>query len=477
VPSDPELNIARSPESALNVARSTAPQKAGNQGMAALATGPSLRRLLGKAGLGVVLVLCLLVLVQQVLQVSRGTTDFCQDYLAAQRMMHGVPVYLPLHCWRGVLPVPAPLEYDSHPPAAEVLFWPFGLLSPILASTIWGGCCLAAYVLAGYLLMRALAWPLLRSMTLFVLFSLFWQPFTLAESVQNFPQLLMFLLALAWVLERQQRQQWAGICLGIASLLKIWPVALFLVPLVRRQRRFVLAGGATVLGGILLSLAFLGPSAYAAYLGPVRENETYYVPDPGNISLVGAIVRPLTGYHAAPVNVPGLVEGVSLSQAVLLGELAAGLLLLAVLGLLVWRARYRHAETVALLSLCLLITTMQLVFPFTLYSGLPVLLLPAALLMLALRGLPRPPRWWFCLMAVGVLPLLAPGWVLVLPAWLITQHGPGLVGLGVALYGLPTGGLLLLVGGLGWLFWQATSERADQPLVRSGGQGEGAGTA
>lgn len=403
------------------------------------------------------LTLGLLLLVQQIRVVSHGTTDFCQDYQSAERLLHGVSPYLPLHCWRGIVPVPAPLEYDSHPPFAALVFLPFGFLPLMSATLLWGLGCLAAYLATGVLLLRALGWRLLRGMALFVLLSLFWQPFTFAMRELNLGQLLTCLLAAAWWLERKH-PRWAGGLLGLATLLKLWPALLILLALYWRRGRLALGAVATVSGGSLLTLVVLGLGASTAYLGPVRANEDYYVPSGGNLSLVAAVARPLGGYQAPSVLLPALVPGVSRPTALWLAEGVAGLVLLSLLLLLAWAGWRRPGERVEQISQSLLITTSLLVFPLTWFWGLVTLLVPGAILLLVLRQAPRPPRWWWGLMGAGLLLLLEPGWWLALPNWLLGQSAPGLTGLGVLLFGLPTFGLLLFAGGQAWLLWRVTTQ-------------------
>src|SRR5262245_20471641 len=55
-----------------------------------------LRWLLHQVACGVLLTLGLILLTSQVVQVSQGASDFCQDYIAAQRLAQGLPAYLPL---------------------------------------------------------------------------------------------------------------------------------------------------------------------------------------------------------------------------------------------------------------------------------------------------------------------------------------------------------------------------------------------
>lgn len=416
-----------------------------------------LRWFLQTAGWGILLTLALVPLVQQVIGVSQGTSDFCQDYLASARALHGLAPYLPLRCWSALIKIPAPVEYDAHPPFSILFFLPLALLPKVAATTIWGFCCLATYVLSGALLLRVLGWLSLRSAALFALGSVLWPPAILAEDLQNLAQLLTLLLIIAWLLERKKHGGWAGWLIGIAGLLKVWPAFLLLGALAQRRWRFACTGGFALAGGSLLTLVVLGPGAYAAYLGPVQAAEQYWVPNQGNISLVGAVARPLAGDPITPL--PPLVSGFSLREAIWVGEVAAGLVLVGALILVWWchrSCRSSSCDAVELLCQGLLVTVLLLVFPLTWQWGLITLLLPCTTLILALRQVSRPPRWWFGVLVVSLLVLsLQYAWLLALAGRPFAQPLNELAKLRTLLLGLPTLGVLLFAGAQAHLLWRS----------------------
>jgi hypothetical protein len=412
--------------------------------------------LLGRVGWGVLLLLGVFLLGNEVILVSQQRTDFCQDYLAAQRLTQGIAVYLPMHCWTGF--IPSPFQYDAHPPFSILLIWPLSVLPQVPAAMLWGLGSLAGYLLSGLFLLRALGWRSLRSLTLFVLGSVFWEALTIGIGEQNFGQLLTFLLVAGWLLERRGRSGWAGVLIGLAGLLKVWPVGLLALALLQGKRRLAWSGAATLLAGTLASLAVLGPGTYADYLGPVRAAEIFWIPNGASVSLVSAIMRLFTGYPDTELPLPALLHGLSLEEAALLAEAVAGLVLVGTLVFL-WRCwRRRQSETVSALSLGIAVTVLMLVFPLVWFWEIIPLILPGATTVLGLRQVSRPPRWWFVLIALGLLPLLIHrSWMIDLAAWLLHQQTPGLAGLGAFSYGLPTYGLLLFAGMQAWLLWRASA--------------------
>ncbi len=422
------------------------------------------------AGWGVLLTLGLLVLVWQVVFSSQSHSDFCQDYIASLRLLQGQPPYQPLHLWSGYRTCTVPVDYDIHPPFLILFFAPLALLPKVAAFTIWGLLSLAAYLASGLLLLQALGWRSLRGVALFVAGSLLWEPLIEAEGIQNLGQVLLLLLVAAWLLERKGRLEWAGGLLGLATLMKLWPAALLLGALGRRQWRLALAGGLTFVAGVLVTGIAPGWGIYPIYLGPIQSAEFTDIPNEMNISLVGLFTRLWTGFRdplwSPPFVFPPLVHGLALAQAVRLGEIVAALLLLGVVALIAWRLWRSPTEPVALLSQGLLVTALLLVFPVSWYAGLILLLLPCATLVLALRHLPRPSRWWWALLVLSLALLIRPEVTLALyPRWMPALQQAGLAGWGTVLVDLPTFALLLLTGLQAQLLWWASGQETALALM------------
>ncbi len=421
---------------------------------------------LGTSGWGTLLSVSLLVLVNQVVQASQGMTDFCTDYTTAQRVLQGVQPYVPLHCTAGSVHFPSPVqEYNAHPPTAVLFLLPFTLLPLKSATLLWGLLSLAAYLTSGLLLLDILGWRSLRGLALFTGGSLLWLPFVFSEQMLNLGQMLTLLVAAACVFERRGRAGWSGWLIGLASLLKLWPAGLIAGALVRRQWCQAIIGGWVLVVGTVLALLVTGPGAYAAYLGPVERNERYVTPSDANVSLVAAVARPFSGI---PGTLPPLISGLSLPSAVLLGEVVAGLVLLGALGL-IWRcARRSQSELAAWLSQGFLVTMLLLAFPVNPYWGQVTLLVPGAAILLALRQLPRLPRWWWVLFWVGLAEPLGAGWLLIrLPWWLVQGGVIAPSGWMTLLFGLPTIGFCMLAVAQAWLLWRASAWPSGEQCARS----------
>jgi hypothetical protein len=194
----------------------------------------------------------------------------------------------------------------------------------------------------------------------------------------------------------------------------------------------------------------VGPAAYAAYLGPVQAYEQHWVPNPGSVSLVSALSRLLVGYDTLQPDIPGW----NLSGALSTAEAITGCVVAVVLFLL-WRWYKPAKEETWLLGQSIFLTAALLAFPLSLPFGLIALLLVAANLILALRVLPRPPRWWYAGVVLSALPFTIVGWLPLAAAWLPTQRAQ-------VLLDLPMAGLLALLGAQLYLLQRA---RKAEPLA------------
>jgi hypothetical protein len=394
-------------------------------------------------------------------------TDFCQDYSSALALLHGQAVYHPIQCNNAYLDLPGRVEYNSHPPTSILLLAPFGLLGEIPATLLWGFFLLAAYLVSGWLLIHTLHWKVLPSLGLFAIGSVLWQPAVQAAQWLNMEQVLLLLLIGVWLLERQHQDTWAGVLLGIASLLKIWPLVILVIPLLQRRWRLVAATGSVVLVGCLLALILEGPSAFLTYLGPVRIIEQAWVDAAkgDNVSVVGAVTGLLVGYRETPFKPTPLMPGDTPGMAALLGEFLSAGLLGGGIGLLWWKRRILQDEVVDSLAFGLMLTLILLSFPLIWTAGIISLLLPVTTMLLALRLLPRPPRWWWWILGSSLL-LLNILYLPLLPLLLdhllqlIWNDQPVLGLLGAIEQASPTLGLLLFVGALAYLL---ASQSCRQP--------------
>ena len=150
-------------------------------------------------------------------------------------------------------------------PFQEVLLAPFGALPMWLACAIFVALSLALFALTVWLIDRYLIRPPAGSWWLRVAAPVgLISPFVFSAAVLGQVNLLvLFLSVLCWYLVETKRPAWAGVCLSLAVLVKVFPVVLVLYFLLKRQWR--------VLGGVLAGLVFFGVLLTTAVFGPAEN--------------------------------------------------------------------------------------------------------------------------------------------------------------------------------------------------------------
>src|SRR5262249_34367825 len=157
-----------------------------------------------------------------------------------------------------------------HPPTAVLLGLPFTSLDYPQAVLAWNLLSLAALAASIWMIARALDLRVSGWVTLpaIVLLMLGW-PLRSHLQQGQLAAVLLLLITGAWLGERSGREGLAGVLLGTAAALKIFPAFLFLHYGFRRQWRVVAAGAVWLSLLTAATLLVLGPASYATYLNDV----------------------------------------------------------------------------------------------------------------------------------------------------------------------------------------------------------------
>ena len=308
-------------------------------------------------------------------------------------------------------------------PFSTLMVYPLSRFSPLTAKRCWlifnfG------LLLCTVGLLRSLTGLRWRRLALVVALSV---PVTVNFAFGQFYVLLLFVVTLACWLHVSERRWLAGLSVGVAAGLKVFP-ALYLVYFARKRDWRALAGG--VLGGlgtVTVSLAVFGWELNRTYLMQVLPRTLRgEVLDPYNLQLasMAALLHRLFVFE--PQMNPHPAMRAAWLFAVLHPVLQMAVLATALLG--VTRGRVK-LEWAAMVMASLAMSTSPASYLFTL------LILPVCLLMAELEGVA----------ALGVLALYAvAGWVSGM-----NQEGWG------AVFGVPRlWAVLVLCGVACWLLWR-----------------------
>lgn len=244
------------------------------------------------------------------------------DWLAARAFLAGKNPYSPQEL------AAVKLDGLGHPPTTSFWFIPLALVDMQTMSKILGSLSIAMLLAQCWLVAREmkLRFPCAVGVLVGVLVLYReWMRFHL--HLAQISQLISFLLVLTWVALRRQRQWLAGLPLGMACTLKLFPglVCVFLL-LSRRWRPIVVAALVYLTVAAIMTARF-GWECWPQFAASERKVVDLWIGNMRNASLYGVLVR---AYSPVCVRQSG-----SIPQATALASGITFLLFTAVL--LLWR--------------------------------------------------------------------------------------------------------------------------------------------
>jgi len=354
--------------------------------------------------------------------------DFFQEWASARNYFSDKPIYRDqadsVKEYLGLAP-PAPsssrpqffLHYNAHPPTSVLMSLPLGLLDYPDAFLVWDLLSLAALGVSLALVVRQLRitwswWTLLPVVTLLLICS----PFRHQMKQGQLNLVLLLLLTGTWAAQRRGSPAWAGVWLGLATAIKIFPG--FLLPYYawRRQWRTVLVGIGTLVLVTALTAGVLGPDAYRSYAREVVPTLRHFQGSGASASVFafwGRLFNPNNTLDARDPRtwanaLPPLVWDriVPLDRRPGLAFSAGLLSALALVGVLAWEVRLWRRGIQEDQAFGMAVTVMLLVSPLTWDHYFLLLLVPLAYLWLRLPP-SGPERWLFRAVLVSVWLLLS----------------------------------------------------------------------
>lgn len=230
---------------------------------------------------------------------DRMLRDFVQEWTSARSWQVGRPVYQDM---RESIPFHLPkarscdLHFNAHPPVAVLVALPFGSFGYFQGLRVWNIASLACVAISIFMLVGRHGFSLDRSEQLLV--SGLLVSSSVLETQVLHGQLngvLLLLLTSAWLASRHERTLLAGVCVGAATALKLFPGLLVLFFLARRQWKAAFAAVASCLLLNGLAAAILGTDAIRDYLLVVMPQANRFCDTWPNASLLGFLTRLFDG--------------------------------------------------------------------------------------------------------------------------------------------------------------------------------------
>jgi hypothetical protein len=304
-------------------------------------------------------------------------TDFYQDWASARNHWVGLPVYT-LHTitfprYLGLPPdAVGDVTYNAHPPTSVFLVLPLGRLDYPDAVLAWNLISLTA--LAAGLAIVAAVFPVPRTFLAPLLAVLpFCHP-VLGNLIQGQLTLVLVLLVTAiWALERSGRPGAAGLLLGLAAAIKLYPAYLAVFFAVRGQLRALLAAAVSLSVLTLVTAAVLGMDTYHDYRQIVLPYLGRFQPLSYNFSFTGFWHKLFDPAAQVVLSSPSWASPTLARWGTLLSDLVVTVIVAA----LVLRARTPERRDLAFGAS---VTAMLLVSPITWDISLVLLLVPIAVI-------------------------------------------------------------------------------------------------
>ncbi len=212
--------------------------------------------------------------------------DALIDWKAARLFLDGVSMYSP----EGLKALNVPAA--GHPPTTPFWFLPLATFDKALAAEIIGLSVWFCLVIHLYLCARAVKFPAPATLTLLV-----WSGFITTEGflmhfwAVQLSEHIALAYVLAWWFLRRRQDTRAGILLGIAGTLKLFPGLMFIFLLFARRWRAFIAASLTFLLVAAAMTSVYGLEGWKLFFtqqGPISEK---YLGSERNASLHGIVVR------------------------------------------------------------------------------------------------------------------------------------------------------------------------------------------
>jgi alpha-1,2-mannosyltransferase len=199
--------------------------------------------------------------------------DFEVEWLSARNYFRGVAVYeqravsIRRHAADGPVGGPSNGDVNPHPPTSILLGLPFARLRYPDAFAAWNLASLAALLASIAVLMRGrqIPWDAPRLLRVYALI-LTCGPMNANVYQGQLNAFLLLLLVGVWAADRTRRRSLAGMLLGAATVIKLFPGLLIVHFALLRRWRTVATTLATIVGLTAITAAVLGFDAYGDFL-------------------------------------------------------------------------------------------------------------------------------------------------------------------------------------------------------------------
>jgi hypothetical protein len=308
-------------------------------------------------------------------------SDLTQDYLSAHALLLGHSIYEPL-------PASEACSWDNrivlndHPPPYILALSPLGFLPYRIAFLAMAMANIAAVLTACFLIAGEFGWST-RVGALVAMVSLLLPGTVSCVMVGNISLLLFLAIVLGWRALRRGRPITAGIWIGLAAAIKLYPGLLIVALVVRRDWRGLAAAtlvGAGLWIGSALVVGCVDMEKFIRERAPA--NTRMHIGHGENLSMAGAVHQAFDRLGNDSPWLDRIAQRPDLADALTWAGRSVVVLLVAI-GVFRARRGFNYADQV----FAVLVPGMLLLSPLTWLHAVPMMILPVAVLARAEVGI------------------------------------------------------------------------------------------
>jgi alpha-1,2-mannosyltransferase len=309
--------------------------------------------------------------------------DYYQDWGSARNHLVGLPVYtehaisIPRHLGLALNPVES-IDYNAHPPTSVLLALPLAGLAYPDAVLAWNVISLAAFLASLAIVAKVLPVPVSLYLPILALL-MFCHPLYGNFHAGQLTLILVLLVTAIWALERSGRSYTAGLFLGAAAAIKLFPAYLAVYFATRREVRPLQAAALSFTILTLFTVLVLGCDTYHDYVCVILPHQARFRSFGYNLSIAGL-------WHKLfdPVGERGWMTPLWPSPVLARwGTVCSDLAITALVTMCAYQARTAAQRD---LAFGITVTATLLVSPVTWDISLPLLLVPAAVIARNIEG-------------------------------------------------------------------------------------------
>jgi hypothetical protein len=320
-----------------------------------------------------------------------SSVDLQQDYYAAKHILNHESIYSD------------ELYINNHPPATAIILVPLSFFPYKVAGIIWTLLSIVLYLYTGWLVINELNLHLpIEYIFVVIGFGLCWHPFLIHIGQGQWSILIGFCLAVCWISLRHDRNILAGVVLGLACLIKLFPGLLLLYMLFTKRLKAMVTTLLVIIFGTIITGIIVNPKDIIYYFTTVISYDTnMYSITPTNYSASGILSKFFSNSYGNWVT-PIFISPIPIHWLTLIVDIILIFYLLIIL------RRHQNNQNYKDIIFSLFIISMLFISPVSWQHSLTVLILPVFIIYSNMKNRTLGSKYVYSLAILGLILLSIP---------------------------------------------------------------------